>query len=154
VIITDTVGFIRDLPPDLLGAFRSTLEELSDAGLLLHVIDISNPRFEEQMASVEALLVELDLAQIPLLRVFNKKDRVEPAFAERICRRFGGVAISALDRSTFTPLLHEIEEMLWGKRVVSVASPAQKQAAEAEGDPLVSGPLARSSRGSHSLHEA
>jgi GTP-binding protein HflX len=140
VIITDTVGFIRDLPPDLLGAFRSTLEELSDAGLLLHVIDISNPRFEEQMASVEALLVELDLAQIPLLRVFNKKDRVEPAFALRICRRFGGVAISALDRSTFSPLLTEIEELIWGKKGVSVAAPAQEQAAEAEGDPLASGP--------------
>lgn len=114
VIITDTVGFIRDLPPDLLGAFRSTLEELQDAGLLLHVIDISNPRFEEQMASVEALLAELDLQQISVLRIFNKKDRVEPAFAERICRRLGGVAISALDTGTFAPLLGEIEELIWG----------------------------------------
>ncbi len=115
VIITDTVGFIRDLPPDLLGAFRSTLEELADAGLLLHVIDISNPRFEEQMAQVEALLTELGLQQIPVLRVFNKQDRVEPAFAERICRRFGGKAISALDTGTFAPLLTEIEELIWGK---------------------------------------
>jgi GTP-binding protein HflX len=123
VIITDTVGFIRDLPPDLLGAFRSTLEELADAGLLLHVIDISNPRFEEQMAAVEALLVELDLAQISLLRVFNKKDRVEPAFAWRICQRFGGVAISALDRSTFAALLTEIEELIWGKQGTAEAAP-------------------------------
>lgn len=115
VIITDTVGFIRDLPPDLLGAFRSTLEELHDADLLLHVIDISNPRFEEQMASVQALLTELDLAQIPVLRVFNKKDRVEPAVAQRICQRLNGIAISALDRKTFSPLLEEIEEILWGK---------------------------------------
>jgi len=132
VIITDTVGFIRDLPPDLLGAFRSTLEELADAGLLLHVIDISNPRFEEQMASVEALLVELDLAQISVLRIFNKKDRVEPAFARLICRRLGGVAISALDRSTFSPLLNEIEELIWGKRGSAVTRPATEQATEGE----------------------
>ncbi|MCJ7545802.1 MAG: GTPase HflX [Deltaproteobacteria bacterium] len=123
VIITDTVGFIRDLPPDLLGAFRSTLEELADAGLLLHVIDISNPRFEDQMAAVEALLVELDLTQISVLRIFNKKDRVEPAFARLICRRFGGVAISALDRSTFSPLLTEIEELIWGRRGEAEALP-------------------------------
>lgn len=113
VIITDTVGFIRNLPPDLLGAFRSTLDELRDADLLLHVIDISNPRFEEQIASVEALLGELGLGDTPLLRVFNKVDRVEPAFAERISQRLGGVAISALDRRTFPPLLKEIESRLW-----------------------------------------
>jgi GTP-binding protein HflX len=115
VIITDTVGFIRDLPPPLLGAFRSTLDELNDADLLLHVIDVSNPRFEDQMASVEALLAELNLERIALLRVFNKADRVESAFAGRICQRLGGIAISALDTGTFSPLLHEIEEILWGK---------------------------------------
>ena len=123
VIITDTVGFIRDLPPSLLGAFRSTLDELQDADLLLHVIDVSNPRFEDQMASVEALLTELGLGQIPLLKVFNKQDRVEPAFARLICRRFGGVAISALDRSTFSPLLTEIEELIWGKKREAEAPP-------------------------------
>jgi GTP-binding protein HflX len=116
VIITDTVGFIRDLPPPLLGAFRSTLDELNDADLLLHVIDVSNPRFEDQMASVEALLAELDLERLALLRVFNKIDKVEDAFAKRICRRFGGIAISALDTGTFLPLLQEIEEMIWGKK--------------------------------------
>jgi GTP-binding protein HflX len=122
VIVTDTVGFIRDLPPALLGAFRSTLEELRDADLLLHVIDISNPRFEDQMASVEALLADLDLQAIPVLRCFNKKDKVEPAFAQRICRRLGGVAISALDRNTFSPLLMEMEELIWGKKRKAAAS--------------------------------
>jgi len=136
VIITDTVGFIRDLPPPLLGAFRSTLDELNDADLLLHVIDVSNPRFEDQMASVEALLAELAINHIPLLRVFNKADRVEPAFAERICRRFGGIAISALDTKTFSPLLHEIEEMIWGKRegAIHASSPSR---GGPEGGPLV-----------------
>jgi GTPase len=127
VIITDTVGFIRDLPPPLLGAFRSTLDELNDADLLLHVIDVSNPRFEDQLASVEALLAELDLERIALLRVFNKADKVESAFAARICRRFGGIAISALDTGTFSPLLHEIEEMIWGKREGAIQTSSQRR---------------------------
>jgi GTP-binding protein HflX len=135
VIITDTVGFIRDLPPPLLGAFRSTLDELNDADLLLHVIDVSNPRFEDQLASVEALLAELDLERIALLRIFNKADKVEAAFAERICRRFGGIAISALDTGTFAPLLHEIEEMIWGKRDGAIQISSQRRD-DPEGGPL------------------
>ena len=129
VIITDTVGFIRDLPPPLLGAFRSTLAELEDADLLLHVIDVSNPRFEEQMAAVEALLTELDLEKLPLLRVFNKKDRLDAVVVERICQRLGGVAISALDTGTFAPLLTAIEELIWG-RPEAAAFSATRQATE------------------------
>lgn len=116
VIITDTVGFIRNLPPDLLGAFRSTLDELHDADLLMHVIDTSNPRFEDQMASVEELLKELALGHIPLLRVFNKEDKVDSAFAEKVRQRFDGVSICALDRGTFFPLLQKIEKILWGTK--------------------------------------
>jgi GTP-binding protein HflX len=139
VIITDTVGFIRDLPPALLGAFRSTLDELNDADLLLHVIDISNPRFEDQLASVEGLLAELDLGPIPLLRVFNKADRVESAFAERICRRFGGIAISALDTGTFSPLLHEIEEMIWGKKEAAIQASSQSRRGSGGGSVIAQG---------------
>jgi len=116
VIITDTVGFIRNLPLDLLGAFHSTLDELHDADLLLHVIDMGNPRFEDQMVSVEELLKELDLWHIPLLRVFNKEDTVGSEFAEKVCQRFGGVSICALDRETFFALLQKIEDILWGKK--------------------------------------
>ncbi len=116
VIITDTVGFIRNLPPDLLGAFRSTLDELHDAELLLHVIDMSNPRFEDQMVSVEELLKELDLGHIPLLRVFNKEDRIEAEFTKKICHHFRGVPICALDSGTFFPLLQNIEGILWGRK--------------------------------------
>ena len=73
VIITDTVGFIRDLPKDLLEAFKATLEELEDVyDLLLHVIDLSNPRFEEQMEAVDNILRSLDLNDKPVLKVFNK----------------------------------------------------------------------------------
>ncbi len=77
VIITDTVGFIRDLPKDLLEAFKATLEELEDADLLLHVIDLSNPRFEEQMEAVDKILASLELHDKPVLKVFNKIDLVE-----------------------------------------------------------------------------
>ena len=109
VIITDTVGFLRDLPKDLMDAFRATLEELKDADLLLHVIDISHPRFEDQMASVEKILEELDLKRIPLLRVFNKADKVDPETAEGLCRAFDALCLSALHPETFSPLLNRIE---------------------------------------------
>jgi len=115
VIITDTVGFIRNLPPDLLGAFRSTLDELHDADLLLHVIDVSNPRFESQVATVEELVRELGLGHTPLLRVFNKQDKVHSKYARKVADRLGGVSISALDINTLPTLLEKVEEVLWGK---------------------------------------
>ncbi len=113
VIITDTVGFIRDLPKDLFTAFRATLEELEDADLLLHIADISNPRFEQHMNSVEKILSELRLSQKPQLLVFNKVDLVDAEEAEAICRRFGGIAISAIRPETFHRLLNAVEIRLW-----------------------------------------
>jgi GTP-binding protein HflX len=111
VIITDTVGFIRDLPPDLVNAFRATLDELRDADQLVHLVDISNPRFEEQIRSVRKTLADLDLARIPRLLVFNKADKVNPARARSVCKRLGGIAVSAVDRATLSPLLEAIESM-------------------------------------------
>jgi GTP-binding protein HflX len=108
-IITDTVGFLRDLPKDLMDAFRATLEELRDADLLLHVIDISHPRFEDQMGAVEKILEDLDLKRIPLLRVFNKADRVDPETAQRLSQAFDAVCISALKPETFPPLNEKME---------------------------------------------
>ena len=113
VIITDTVGFIRDLPKDLLDAFRATLSELKDANLLLHVIDISHPQFEEQMQAVEKILGDLGLQETPILRVFNKSDRIDPETGDSIVRRYGGIRISALDSKTFSPLLRAMEERLF-----------------------------------------
>ena len=110
-IITDTVGFLRDLPKDLMDAFRATLEELRDADLLLHVIDISHPRFEDQMGAVEKILEDLGLKQIPLLRVFNKADRVDPETARRLCQAFDAVCISALNPGTFPPLIEKMERV-------------------------------------------
>lgn len=121
VVITDTVGFIKDLPEDLLGAFHATLDEMQDADLLLHVVDISNPRFEHQMESVDNLLIELGLDHIPRLVVFNKVDQVNVLWAKAIAKRFGGVTCSAIDPETFSELLGEIERRVW---------PEEKQKAE------------------------
>lgn len=113
VVITDTVGFIRDLPEDLLGAFRATLDEMQDADLILHVVDISNARFEQQMLSVDTLLHEIGLDEIPRLLVFNKIDQANPLWAKAIAQRFNGVLCSALDPGTFTDLMREIETRIW-----------------------------------------
>lgn len=108
VIITDTVGFIRDLPKDLVVAFRATLEELESADLLLHVIDISMPRWEERIKAVKKILADLSLNTIPEIRVLNKKDRISQDRADRLSRTIGGIPVSALDRRTLLPLTDEI----------------------------------------------
>ncbi len=116
VIITDTVGFIRDLPKDLLSAFRATLEELKDADLLLHIVDISNPRFEQQIESVEKILSDLGLLQKPIVLVFNKEDLMVQQEVADICKRFNALSISAFKTGTFHKLLGVIEARLWPLR--------------------------------------
>jgi GTP-binding protein HflX len=116
VIITDTVGFIKNLPKDLLTAFRATLEELEDADLILQVIDISNPRFEEQMTVVENLLNQLGLSKIPNLRVFNKTDRVTREYAQIQSARYQAVPVSALREQTFGDLMERIEAIIEERR--------------------------------------
>jgi GTP-binding protein HflX len=110
VIITDTVGFIQDLPQQLVAAFAATLDELKSADLLLHVIDVSNPSFEKQMYAVERLLEKLNLAGVPMIRVFNKRDLALADMVEHICARDDGAAISALDSRTFPPLIRRMED--------------------------------------------
>jgi GTP-binding protein HflX len=109
VIITDTVGFIRDLPKDLVVAFRATLEELETADLLLHVIDISNPRFEEQIESVESIVGDLNLQHIHIIRVLNKKDLLTPERADSLAVRFKGIPVSAPRAATLLPLIEEMQ---------------------------------------------
>ncbi len=121
VIITDTVGFIRDLPKDLMAAFKSTLEELEDADLLIHLVDASNPRFEQQIASVGKILEELDLAAKPQLLVFNKTDRIAEEEAQHLEMRFRAVAVSALRPATFKPLLEAIEDYIWNSKLAASA---------------------------------
>ena len=112
VIITDTVGFIRDLPRELVNAFRATLEELEEADLLLHVVDASDPRHDEQAAAVERVLSTLAVGETPRLLVYNKADRV-PDQAALLAAREGGVAVSALKHDGFAELISRCEEILW-----------------------------------------
>jgi GTP-binding protein HflX len=120
VIITDTVGFIKDLPKDLMVAFRATLEELESADLLLHVIDISNPRFEDQIESVERILADLKLNTIPSIRVLNKQDLVNPEDIERLSRTFEGTGISAHTESTLTPLIDKMAVLVQSRSSTKV----------------------------------
>ncbi len=113
VVITDTVGFIRDLPKDLFAAFRATFEEAQDADLLLHVVDASDRSFIEHIATTEKVLGELSLAHVPRLIVFNKADLLAPGDAASLASSRDGVAVAALDRTTLEPLLHAIEERLF-----------------------------------------
>ena len=114
VIITDTVGFIADLPEDLITAFRATLEELADANLLLHVIDAADPRINEKIGAVESLLCDLKLSDIPILRVLNKIDLVPEDQADNLVRRFAATAVSAVDRSGLEMLVNTAEKHLGG----------------------------------------
>jgi len=84
VSLSDTVGFIRDLPHKLVEAFRATLQEAADADLLLHVIDASSPVLQEQQAEVERVLEEIGAQGVPQILVFNKLDRIEPALRPRV----------------------------------------------------------------------
>jgi GTP-binding protein HflX len=118
IIINDTVGFIRDLPPALIAAFRATLEEIGESDLLLHVVDAANPRWEQQIESVENILTELKLKEIPRLIVFNKADLLEDFEAEAVLRqarnekKLDSVAVSAIKAETLRPLLEQIGEKL------------------------------------------
>jgi GTPase len=125
VVITDTVGFIRDLPQELVAAFRATLEEMADADLLVHVVDASDPDRDQQIRAVEGLLADLGLADKPRVLVWNKADRLAPVDAEVLARSTsarrtgpdptdaGEFVASALDRATLGPLLLGLERALW-----------------------------------------
>jgi GTPase len=110
--ITDTVGFIRDLPRDLVNAFRATLEELDEADLLLHVVDAADPEHDDQIRAVIATLGELGLAEKPRLLVFNKADLVDREAGRRLARDHDAIVVSAHDPATLGPLRAAIRSHL------------------------------------------
>jgi GTP-binding protein HflX len=118
IIINDTVGFIRDLPPGLLSAFRATLEEISDSRLLIHLVDVSSPRWTQQIESVDRILEELNVAQIPSILALNKAELVNAETLEAISRQLAQsgarevVSVSATKPATLKPLLDKVGEML------------------------------------------
>ena len=118
VIINDTVGFIRALPPDLLSAFRATLEEISESSLLIHAVDVSNPRWPQQVQSVKRILADLKFADIPSLLALNKTDLVPRDELEGIVRCASqldageAVLISAVNPTSLGSLLEKAGAML------------------------------------------
>jgi GTP-binding protein HflX len=115
VLFSDTVGFIRDLPPGLMAAFKATLEEVQEAALILHVTDVSNPAHTEQDAEVEKVLTDLGVADRPRLRVLNKIDRLTPAEIDAL--RGSGTAdenafVSGLTGAGLDDLLRQIDERM------------------------------------------
>ncbi len=107
VIITDTVGFIQDLPHELIAAFRSTFQEVAESDLLLHVVDASDPNREQQLAVVEQLLCEIKANHIPRLVVYNKKDLIEDYIIDDVATH---IFISAYDPADKERLLDLIAE--------------------------------------------
>jgi len=103
VLVTDTVGFIRKLPHDLVASFRATLEETREADLLLHVIDASHPSWEEQREVVEEVLTEIGAQERPVLYVFNKIDALDAESVQALRERAAGEGIDAVFVSAVQP---------------------------------------------------
>jgi GTP-binding protein HflX len=117
-LLVDTVGFVRDLPHELVAAFRATLTETREATLLLHVIDASDPHHEDRRRQVEDVLEEIGAAEVPQLRVYNKVDRAPPEFV----REFDGAeltkhCVSAMTGEGLEDLKAVIRERVAGARV-------------------------------------
>jgi GTPase len=112
VIVTDTVGLIRDLPKDLFAAFRATFEEASDADLLLQVVDAADPASDEHLRTTEGVLQELGLANLKRLVLLNKADLIPADQVEHIAAREDGIALSARDPRSIEALRERIAEAL------------------------------------------
>ncbi len=108
IILTDTVGFIEELPEDLAKAFRATLEELYEADLLVHLVDAADPARDDKQQAVEAIFGEMGLSDKPTILVYNKMDRVRDPLERRLLAARTPWLVSALDRETVRPLLEEI----------------------------------------------
>jgi GTP-binding protein HflX len=113
IVLADTVGFIEDLPPTLKQAFASTLEELTEADLLLQVLDASDPDVLHHRVAVDQVLTELGLQDTPQLLVWNKADRADPEILASLLEAHGGLAVSALSGEGLEPLLGRVERQLF-----------------------------------------
>lgn len=112
ILLTDTVGFIQDLPHDLVEAFKATLEEVTEADLLIHIVDISHPNFIEQMNSTYEVLEDLKAITKPMLTVFNKLDRYTGDPAVLLKKYSPAVTISALKGQGIEKLIDKMQKMI------------------------------------------
>lgn len=110
-ILTDTVGFVRDLPHSLIDAFHATLTEVKEADLLLHVIDISNPFFEQHIEVIENTIKEIEAGDVPMLRIYNKIDKVDIKYSNNTHSFY----ISALNNLGIDYLIKAIKDNLWSE---------------------------------------
>ncbi|MGH7439214.1 MAG: GTPase HflX [Polyangiaceae bacterium] len=133
VVVTDTVGFIRDLPKDLFAAFRATFEEAADADLLLVVVDASDDAREDHIRTVDRLLEELELTDITRLLVYNKVDLVDAPLRRALAREHPHAAfVNATDRESTRPLIERIARELAGKWEASSRGPSVEPAPAAD----------------------
>jgi GTP-binding protein HflX len=143
IVITDTVGFIRDLPQDLFAAFRATFEEAADADLILHVVDGADAAKAEHMETTQAVLEELGLDEIPRVLVFNKTELLTPIDRKILQKQFpDGVLLSAFDRESTRPLLTRLAGELrerWDRSARMPAAPVVDEERE-DSDPPVAEP--------------
>ena len=128
LLVTDTVGFVRKLPHQLVEAFRSTLEEVGEADLLIHVVDVSSPDPEAQMQAVRTVLREIHADEVPELVAFNKADNLQPEdkpLVDRLMQRYpGSVVVSAVTGAGIDTLLESVADRLRALfRVVELAVP-------------------------------
>ncbi|MGH9333506.1 MAG: GTPase HflX, partial [Vicinamibacteria bacterium] len=128
VLLADTVGFIRDLPPELLEAFRATLEEIETSSLILHVVDASQPDYRERMSAVVEILEGLELGEIPRLLVFNKSDLLSPEARNDLASRSDSVLVSAVTGEGAEALVARVGEILResGKEYETAAASAMR----------------------------
>ncbi|PAD79601.1 GTPase HflX [Paenibacillus campinasensis] len=117
VVLTDTVGFIQNLPHDLIAAFRATLEEANEADLILHVVDASSTMRESQMDVVQSILEDLGAAEKPQIVLFNKKDACQPEQLEMLPSGDGYLKISAYDEADLNTVREVIQDRLSGGNV-------------------------------------
>jgi GTP-binding protein HflX len=139
VVITDTVGFIKDLPQDLFAAFRATFEEAADADLILHVVDANDTTRDERMETTEAVLEELDLAEIPRVLVFNKVDALDLIERRLLQKKHpDSILVSAIDRESTRPLLSRLAGELaerWDQSAKMPAAPVLREDDDQEPEP-------------------
>ncbi len=109
-LLTDTVGFIQDLPTTLVAAFRSTLEEVKEANLILHIVDSSNEDYENHEKTVYDLLKQLDVKEIPIVTVYNKRDRTPGSFVPSPNEDY--IEISAFSNEDLRMLLEHVEKVM------------------------------------------
>jgi GTPase len=121
---TDTVGFIKDLPKDLIAAFRPTFDELQESQLLIHLVDVSNPCFEEHIEAVKRIVSELGLDHIPRVLVFNKEDKRRPEEVEAVCRKYKALSISSLRPENLDKLFQVIRQAFGKERRFAVTFPS------------------------------